>query len=570
MKFIENWLKEYCNFKYNIKKITKILNFNGFETKFYSLINKIKKKKLFIYKIKKYKILKNKKYGFFYIKKKKIYIKYINNLNNKTVFFYKKELKNNKNFYFLLKKKINKKKYIIILYNNEKSIKKITSKIKISNILDIITPLNRIDCNNILGLSKEISIITKNKFSYPKFILNKKKKKYKKDFDIKISYNIKKYIINYNLLILKNVIPYKYYYINKIKKRLKIIGLLNKNIFINIMKYITIEYGQIINIIDADLILNKKILIYSLNKKISLFNNEKYFSIKNNNIIIYNNYDFINKKYLPNKKTKNILIGAPLLTENFIFKINKNNKYISNFNEKIQIKALKKTEELINKIYFYKKKNKYIYNYIKILNKNEKIKILYKNIYNLLGLKIKKNIIIKILNILEFKIIKKNYFFLYIKKPKWRQDLKIEQDIIEEIIKIYGYKNILCKPIKTKILLNKENNKNIKIKKIKKDFINLGYKEIINFSFSNLKTEKIFSNKKKNYINLYNPISKETSILRTSLLPGLFNTLLYNIKRQNNSIKIFEIGKCFFFEKNKIKEKNIISAIIYGYKYNFH
>ncbi len=89
----------------------------------------------------------------------------------------------------------------------------------------------------------------------------------------------------------------------------------------------------------------------------------------------------------------------------------------------------------------------------------------------------------------------------------------------------------------------------------------IGYKEAINFTF----ISKNYS-KNKNQLVLENPISKDKSTMRESLLPGLLSNVVYNSNRQQKSIRLFEKGKVYIKNNKKINELNIISGILYGYK----
>lgn len=156
-------------------------------------------------------------------------------------------------------------------------------------------------------------------------------------------------------------------------------------------------------------------------------------------------------------------------------------------------------------------------------------------------------------------------------KPSWRFDIKIEEDIIEEIIKIYGYNLIPNISINNNIKKNKKSYKNLNIKKIKKILINRGYQEIITYSFVNPKIQKLIHS--KTAIKLKNPISKEMSVMRLSLWTGLINTIIYNQNRQQKRIRLFESGLIFTPDiKNniKIRQDFVLSGIITGLRFNEH
>ncbi len=539
MKFFEDWIREYHKNHLNIKNIINILNKNGFE------VNN--------------NILNINKY---YIIKKVYYYKKINNIskikiNNYQNFIYIKKLNENiKNKNILIKKKyINKKikfkyykikiqnSFLFILY--KKNIKKKIKLIKKYNYLEINIPYNRPDCNNTYGLSRELNILFKKNIYIKKKIKNKIKNNYFINTNI-----FKKKIKNYKYLLIKKINLYKFKTPNIIKKRFKKLKIKYNNKIIDILFYILIESGQEIICLNLD--------------KIKKYINKKFF--KDTKKIVLDKKNI--KKFKINNKTKNILLISPLYNIKYIKKIKKNvlnikNKYLNNNDQYTQNYFLEKCAYIIKKICGGK-----ISNIIKIKKNTEKkiyIKLIYKNVSKKIGINIKKKIIIYFLKKIKCKlIIKKKY--LYINPPKWRNDLKIQEDFIEEIIKNYKFSKIYNKPINSKLIFYKDDFYTKEINKIKNIFMHIGYKEIINFHFSNYKEMNIFNNKKK-YIKICNPISQDMTLMRTSLIPGLIKNIYLNNKKQNKNIKIFEIGTCYKKKKNKIIQENNFAAAISGYKY---
>ncbi len=545
MKFFEDWIREYYKSNLNIKNIINILNKNGFEVSNFN-INNINKK----YIIKKVLIYKNINKYLSKIKinnNNSIYINNIKeNIKNKFILIKKKNIK--KKIYFNYFKNKIQNNYIFFLYQKKK--KKKINLIKKYNYLEINIPYNRFDCNNVYGLARELSILDKNKYITKKK-KKKNKKKIKNNYYIKFNNIHKKYIINYKYLIIKKINLNKFKTPNFIKKRLKKLDIKNKNKIIDIILYILIESGQ-------------KIICLNLNKIIQYNKKKKTLQkIKNK---IYLNLININK-FIIKKKTKKILLIAPLYNIKYVKKIKKNsiyiiNKYLNNIDKNTQNYFLEKIAYILTKICGGKISN--IITKKKNTKKKKYINLIYKEINNKIGILIKKKYIINILNKIKCKLIIKKKK-IYVKTPSWRYDLKIKEDLIEEIIKIYGYNHIPNKSWNTKLIFNKKNYYKSTINKIKNYFTNIGYKEIINFHFSNFINKNIFKNNYK-HIKIINPISKDMEFMRTSLIPGLIKNIYFNTKRQKKNIKIFEIGTCYKKNKNKIKQEFFFSAIIYGYR----
>jgi phenylalanyl-tRNA synthetase beta chain len=139
--------------------------------------------------------------------------------------------------------------------------------------------------------------------------------------------------------------------------------------------------------------------------------------------------------------------------------------------------------------------------------------------------------------------------------PSYRSDISNNYDLVEEVSRIYGFDNIKEVPLE-----NSETQYHC-YSSLNDRLVTLGYKEVINFTF----IAKNYSDKPKS-LELSNPISKEKSVMRESLLPGLLSNIVYNSNRQHKSIQLFERGKVYFKHRAKIIEPKVLSAVVYGNK----
>ncbi len=149
--------------------------------------------------------------------------------------------------------------------------------------------------------------------------------------------------------------------------------------------------------------------------------------------------------------------------------------------------------------------------------------------------------------------------------PGWRFDMAIEEDLIEEIVRIYGYDKLpesLCS-CHNEMLSFSEAENLLQQLQIKQILVSRGYHETINFSLTDPLWQQAFDSQTK-AIKVQNPISTEMAVMRTSLLPGLLKALVYNQKRQHTRIRLFEEGQTFIRENNKTIQKNWLGAIICG------
>tara|TARA_B100002019_G_scaffold126528_1_gene108971 strand:- start:179 stop:2080 length:1902 start_codon:yes stop_codon:yes gene_type:complete len=138
--------------------------------------------------------------------------------------------------------------------------------------------------------------------------------------------------------------------------------------------------------------------------------------------------------------------------------------------------------------------------------------------------------------------------------PSHRHDVSSQNDLAEEIARIIGYNAIESKPLE----ISKKGDKSFdNVKKLKNYLIKNGFYEVINFPFTN--------NKDKQSISIDNPLDSNRNYLRTSLKDSLLENLLYNERRQKDSIKFFEISD-LYSKNDQIKQEKKLGIIISGRK----
>jgi phenylalanyl-tRNA synthetase beta chain len=147
--------------------------------------------------------------------------------------------------------------------------------------------------------------------------------------------------------------------------------------------------------------------------------------------------------------------------------------------------------------------------------------------------------------------------------PSYRFDIKIEEDLIEEVARLHGYEHVpAIAPIACQSMLPLAESKK-HIFKIKEALVSLGYQEIVNYSFVDAHWEAdLLGN--PDPIKLVNPIASQFSVMRSSLWGGLIDTLIYNLNRQQERAFLFEVGAIYQKQAQAFKETSKISGLIYG------
>ena len=150
--------------------------------------------------------------------------------------------------------------------------------------------------------------------------------------------------------------------------------------------------------------------------------------------------------------------------------------------------------------------------------------------------------------------------------PSHRFDIKIEVDLIEELARIYSYDAISVAIPNNHLKMRTPNSNQQSVQHIREILINRDYQEVITYSFVDPVLHKTLNYKDKNLV-LANPIAPELSEMRTSLLPGLLNTLQYNIKRQQERVRLFETGLVFKGNDN-LKQEYHVGGLIFGNRHD--
>jgi len=170
---------------------------------------------------------------------------------------------------------------------------------------------------------------------------------------------------------------------------------------------------------------------------------------------------------------------------------------------------------------------------------------------SLLGVHIENQKVEELLTKLNFGLQRKDANSWTVTIPTYRGDVEKEIDLIEEIARFYGYDRI---PSSMPLWRGGEAGLPTWVERerlIRSTMVASGYYEVINYSFVDDNTDRIFRTKTEEPVRLQNPIAEQMGILRTSLLPGMISNLAWNINRGIKNLKTFEIGKVHSMVKGK-------------------
>ncbi|MEQ2400619.1 phenylalanine--tRNA ligase subunit beta [Peptoniphilus hominis (ex Hitch et al. 2025)] len=177
----------------------------------------------------------------------------------------------------------------------------------------------------------------------------------------------------------------------------------------------------------------------------------------------------------------------------------------------------------------------------------KEIKLRLQKVNDLIGVDFTIDEVANILNRLEIETEVKGDYLLA-KIPSVRLDLGIEEDLIEEVARIYGYDNVTPQKLRGTLTVGRKPRFRNVEDRIKNLLIGLGYSEFMTYSFvSPSSYEKAnYKEDEKNIIRILNPLGEDYSIMRTTIVPSMIDALAKNYVRGNENVGGFEIGNTFF------------------------
>ncbi len=156
--------------------------------------------------------------------------------------------------------------------------------------------------------------------------------------------------------------------------------------------------------------------------------------------------------------------------------------------------------------------------------------------------------------------------------PSWRFDMEIEEDLVEEVARVYGYNNIPDVPVQAGLVMTKHREASLSLKRVKAMLVDKGYQEAITYSFVDPKVQALL-HPGEEHLLLPSPISVEMSAMRLSLWSGLLSAVVYNQNRQQGRVRLFESGLRFVPDTQAdlgIRQDLMLSGVISGNRNEEH
>ncbi|MCX6232263.1 MAG: phenylalanine--tRNA ligase subunit beta [Bacteroidetes bacterium] len=378
-----------------------------------------------------------------------------------------------------------------------------------------------------------------------------------------------------------------------LKNKLKTIGLRPINNIVDITNYVLFETGQPLHAFDADKISGKKVIIKKLAKNtlfVTLDGTERKLS--GEDLMICNVSEgmciagvFGGAKSGVTAETTAIFLESAYFDPTTIRKTSKHHglktdasfRYERGCDPNITRYALKRAITMMKEIAGGNISSEIVDVYPNLIE-CKSVDVSYKNIYRLIGKVIDKDIIKNILLSLEIEITNESNEGLSLLIPTNKVDVSREADVIEEILRIYGYNNVeIGDELHSSLAYIAKPDKE-KVQNTISDYLsNNGFVEIMNNSLTSAEyVTKVEAFKSEMNVKILNPLSKELDVMRQTLLFGGLESISYNINRKSNDLKLYEFGNTYTYNTGaaadanvtkRFKEEKHLAVFVSGKKY---
>jgi phenylalanyl-tRNA synthetase beta chain len=438
-----------------------------------------------------------------------------------------------------------------------------------------VTP-NRPDCLSIIGVAREIAALTNSRLKEPKVILSKDSKNSGLRFMLTVidKRGCSRYIGRSIADVKVGPSP------EWLRRRLESVGIRSINNIVDITNYVLLETGQPLHAFDLDKLAKAKIIVRRAKA------DERIITIDGQERKLDPEILVIADAYKPvaiagvmggletevSTDTKNILLESAYFDPVLIRRTSRalglssesSYRFERGTNPYSASTASMRAVNLIEQLAQAKLIHSQEYVGQKVNTKTRRLLFSVSNANNLLGTAISSLRMSSILKRLGFGVSVKSSDILQIRIPFFRQDVKIEVDLVEEIARIYGYNRILSTIPKIRIADVDKQPLEEAFRIIKEILIGQGFNEVITYSLMGSDLLQKANIDCDNLTAIANPLSAEQEFLRPALLPGLLNCAADNFHQKVDNIKIFELGNI----AEKTAEIPALGIVMSGLKYS--
>ena len=363
-----------------------------------------------------------------------------------------------------------------------------------------------------------------------------------------------------------------------LQNKLKIVGIRPINNIVDITNYIMMAYGQPMHCFDADMVAGHKIVVTTQpegTKFITLDGeehslSEKDLSICNANEAMCIAGIFGGKGSGTYENTRNIVLESAYFHPTWIRKSARRHglstdasyRFERGIDPNGQVYALKQAAILCKELAGGQVSMQIKDVYPEPIE-GSKVVLTYDYVNSLIGKEIGKDTIKSIVTSLDMKIEAENENQIEILVPAYRVDVKRPCDVVEDILRIYGYNNVeIPLQLKGTLTIPTDEDRNRKyINLISEQLVGGGFNEILNNSLTKVSYYKDLNRyTEETTVKILNPLSADLGVMRQTLLFGGLESIVRNANRKNSNLRFFEFGNCYHYDESKKEADKLIKA----------
>ena len=365
-----------------------------------------------------------------------------------------------------------------------------------------------------------------------------------------------------------------------LKTRLTTVGLRPINNIVDITNYIMFAYGQPLHCFDADMVTGHKIVVKAMPEGTPFQTLDGVeHKLSDRDLAICNTEDamciagvFGGKGSGTYETTKNVVLESAYFHPTWIRKSARRHGLSTDASFRFErgidpngvIYALKQAAILCRELAGGKISMEIRDEYPSPIE-NPKVELNVNYVKTLIGKEIPTDTIKRICTSLEMKILNETAEAITLEIPAYRVDVQRPCDVVEDILRIYGYNNVeIPTQLKGSLVIKGEEDRKHKLANlVSEQLVGEGFNEILNNS---LTKAAYYEDKQDTLVHIMNPLSSDLNVMRQTLLYGGLESVAHNANRKNANLRFFEFGNVYTFDPEKNDQENPMQA----YKEQYH
>ena len=362
-----------------------------------------------------------------------------------------------------------------------------------------------------------------------------------------------------------------------LKNKLTTVGLRPINNIVDITNYVMMAYGQPLHTFDADMVKGHKIVVKTMPEGtpfVTLDGEEHKLSDRD--LAICNAEDpmciagvFGGKGSGTYETTRNVVLESAYFHPTWIRKSARRHGLSTDASFRFErgidpngvIYALKQAAILCKELAGGKVSMEIKDVYPEPM-KNAVVELEYSYVHSLVGKDIPVETIKNICESLEMKVLGETPEGLTLEVPAYRVDVQRPCDVVEDILRIYGYNNVeIPTQLKSSLVIKADEDRKHKLQNlVSEQLVGQGFNEILNNSLTKAAYYESGETGNAGLVRIMNPLSSDLNVMRQTLLYGGMESIAHNVNRKNANLRFFEFGNVYFFDPEKANDENPMLA----------